>query len=94
MDLDMELVYGTDNYEEIQEYFEHRKFDYPSGSLSMLDRLKNEYVPDVWEEIDETKRNKTSYRRQALDRILGVLQEVPSDGENTSIGETKSEGQN
>lgn len=94
MDLDMELVYGTDNYEEIQEYFEHRKFDYPSGSLSMLDRLKNEYVPDVWEEIDETKRNKINYRRQALDRILGLLQEVPSDGENTSIGETKSEGQN
>ena len=49
MDLDMELVYGTDNYEEIQEYFEHRKFDYPSGSSRMLDRLKNEYVPDVWE---------------------------------------------
>ena len=94
MDLDMELVYGTDNYEEIQEYFEHRKFDYPSGSSSMLDRLKNEYVPDVWEEIDETKRNKTSYRRQALDRILGILQEVPSDSKESSVSESKSEGQN
>lgn len=93
MDVDMELVYGTDNYEEIQEYFEHRKFDYPSGSSSMLDRLKNEYVPDVWEEIDETKRNRTSYRRQALDRILGILQEVPSNSKESSVSETKSEGQ-
>ena len=92
MDLDMELVYGTDNYEEIQEYFEHRKFNYPSGSSSMLERLKNEYVPDVWEEINETKRNKTSYRRQALDRILGVLQEVPSDSKDTSVSETESKG--
>ena len=91
MDLDMELVYGTDNNEEIQEYFEHRKFDYPSGSSRMLDRLKNEYVPDVWEEIDETKRNKTSYRRQALDRILGILQEVPSDSKNIPDKETERE---
>ena len=58
---------------------------------SMLDRLKNEYVPDVWEEIDETKRNKTSYRRQALDRILGILQEVPSDSKNIPDKETERE---
>ena len=92
MDLDMELVYGTDNYEEIQEYFEHRKFDYPSGSSNMLDRLKNEYVPDVWEEINETERDKINYRRQALDRILGILQEVPSDSEESSVSETESKG--
>lgn len=93
MDLDMELVYGNENYEEIQNYFEHRKFDYPSGSSNMLDRLKNEYVPDVWEEINETERDKINYRRQALDRILGILQEVPSDSEESSVSETKSEGQ-
>ena len=92
MDLDMELVYGTDNYEEIQEYFEHRKFDYPSGSSRMLDRLKNEYVPDVWEEINETERDKINYRRQALDRILGILQEVTSDSKDTSVSETESKG--
>ena len=92
MDLDMELVYGNENYEEIQNYFEHRKFDYPSGSSSMLYRLKNEYVPDVWEEINETERDKINYRRQALDRILGILQEVPSDSKDTSVSETESKG--
>lgn len=89
-DLDMELIYGDEDYEELQEYFEHRKFTYPSGSQSMSERLKNEYTPDIWEELDE--EDKVSDRRQAIRGIRKLLQKVSSNEPQSSTSETESEG--
>lgn len=78
MDLDMELVYGDEDYEDIQEYFESRKYVYPSGSSSMQERLKREYTPEVWEDLDNEEDN-ISNRQRAIRRVSNILQEVPSD---------------
>lgn len=91
MDLDMELVYGDEDYEDIQEYFESRKYVYPSGSSSMQERLKREYVPEVWEDLDE--EDKISNRQCAIRGICNLLQEVSSDIKKSSVSETSSEGQ-
>lgn len=89
-DLDMELIYGDEDYEELQEYFEHRKSAYPSGSKSMSERLKNEYTPDIWEELNE--EDKVSDRRQAIRGIRKLLQKVSSNESQSSTSETESEG--
>ena len=78
MDVDMELVYGDEDYEDIQEYFESRKYVYPSGSSSMQERLKREYTPEVWEDLDNEEDN-ISNRQRAIRRVSNILQEVPSD---------------
>lgn len=78
MDLDMELVYGDEDYEDIQEYFESRKYVYPSGSSSMQERLKREYTPEVWEDLDNEEDN-ISNRQRAIRRVSNILQEVPPD---------------
>lgn len=94
MDLDMELVYGNEDYEEIQKYFEHRKFDYPSGSQCITDRLRREYIPDTLEVLNcEEKKYKISDRQRALNRILGILSQVSSDSEKSSISEASFERQ-
>jgi hypothetical protein len=92
MELDMELVYGDEDYEELQEYFEHRKYDYPSPK-SISERFKNEYIPDVWEALEETnEEDNLNNKQRALRRILDLLQEIPSDCKDAPISETKSEG--
>lgn len=91
MSLDMELIYGNDDYEEIQKYFEHRKFDYPVDSLNLVERLRSEYISNTEEE--EYERNKVSNRQRTLDRILGILEEVPSNESKPSVSETEGEGQ-
>ena len=79
MDLDMELVYGDEDYEELQEYFEHRKFSYPTEELNMTDRLRREYVPDFMEvEEREEEKCKINNRQRTIGRIQGLLQKVSS----------------
>lgn len=77
MELDMELVYGEEDYEALQEYFEHRKYSYPSGSLSMSERLESEYIPDVTEDYDE--RDKISNRQKAIRRVWESLEKISSN---------------
>lgn len=90
MEFDMEIIYGNEDYEELQEYFEHRKLSFPNEKLSMQERLKREYIPEIWEE--ENEDDKISNRQRAIRRIRNLLQEVPSNSEESSLSETKSEG--
>ena len=77
------VIFDNDKVLVIQQVAGH--WGFPKGHVEQGEteletakrEIKEETNLDV--EIDETKRNKTSYRRQALDRILGILQEVPSD---------------
>lgn len=81
----MELVVGTEDYETLQRYFESRKYDYPSNIELMQDRIKNEYIPERWENDEEYK---ASDRQKTLRRISRVLEEIPSNEQKSSIGET------
>lgn len=85
MAIDMELVVGTEDYETLQRYFESRKCDYPSSIELMQDRIKNEYIPERWENDEEYK---VSDRQRTLKRISRVLEEVPSNEQKSSIGKT------
>ena len=73
----MEIVYGNEDYEALQEYFEHRKHNFPTEKLTMQERLAREYVPDVME--DEDEEYKISNRQRAIRRIWRILQEISPD---------------
>lgn len=88
MALDMEIVYGNDEYEQLQRYFESRRNSYPYYSKSTQERIKEEYIVERWE---DNERDKVSNRRKALDRISRILEEIPSNSENISIEKTKKQ---
>ena len=85
MAVDMELVVGTEDYEILQRYFESRKIDYPSDIEAIQDRIKNEYIPERWE---DDEKYKVSNRQQTLRRISAILEEVPSNKQKSSISKT------
>lgn len=85
MAIDMELVVGTEDYEILQRYFEGRKIDYPSSRDLMQNRIRNEYIPERWEDDEEYK---ISNRQHTLRRISAILEEIPSNSEKPSTSKT------
>ena len=68
----MELVYGDDDYEGLQRYFESRRDNYSYYPKSTQERIE-EYIVERWE---DDERDKTSNRRETLNRISAILEEV------------------
>jgi hypothetical protein len=73
---DMEIIYGSEEYEDLQRYFEHRKNYYFNNDNRFTNRLRNEYVQDTLEELRNIyEEDKVSDRQRAIRRILAILEE-------------------
>ncbi len=86
--MDMEIVVGTEDYEDLQLYFEHRKNSYYMECDNYLDRLWLEQNKEIVEE-EENEEDKISNRCKAIRRILGILQDVSPNCEKPSVSKTE-----
>ena len=91
MEVDMELICGTEDYEDLQQYFEHKRNFHILEGQTVSQRLRMEYLPELEDTYEEDKINN---RRETVERIWGLLQKISSDIEESSVSETESEGQN
>lgn len=88
--MDLMLITGTEDIDEVQSFFEFKSKYYMSPNLES----KDDYELDTWDifrriEGDFDEEDKISDRQRAIRRIQNILQEVPSDIESVPVEKAK-----